>query len=282
MPVGVSLGTVFAGGIHMATYVFSDVHGHHRALERLLERVSPSDEDEIWVLGDMVDRGPDPVAVMKTCKGLANAHVLMGNHEDMMLECFKNPDNDALIFQWDMNGGYTTQHGLLELDKEERIELVEWVDELALGSHVTVGDTTYLLVHAGLRPLNFSARSRWTDVTMDALLRYQNSEDVLWIRDEFWGQPTGFVDETGNGPIVIAGHTPVPYVENLADVYDRPARDEDGKCQIMHLGATNATGGVADRWAIDCGAAGGAGWGRIGMVRLDDGTEFYEEILEDE
>jgi serine/threonine protein phosphatase 1 len=39
---------------------------------------------------------------------------------------------------------------------------------------------------------------------------------------------------------------------------------------------------VADRWAIDCGAAGGADWGSIGIVRLDDGEEFYEPVLEDD
>ncbi len=266
----------------MATYVFSDVHGHHRTLERLLERVSPSDEDVVWILGDMVDRGPDPVSVMRTCRALAKGHILMGNHEDMMLCAFKNPRDITQRFQWEINGGATTAKGLSSLSNEECMDLIEWVDSLPLAAHIYVGEQAYLLVHAGLRALNFSARSRWTDVTMDALLRYQNPEDMLWIRDEFWGQPTGFVDERGVGPIVIAGHTPVPYVQDLADVYDRPARNEDGECQIMHLGATEATGGVADRWAIDCGAAGGAGWGRIGMIRLDDGVEFYESVLEDE
>ena len=185
-------------------------------------------------------------------------------------------------FQWEMNGGSTTASGLASLSEHMCMDMVDWVDNLPLGAHLTVNGQAYLLVHAGIRPLNFSARSRWTDVTMDALLRYQNPEDVLWIRDEFWGQPTGFVDERGAGPIVIAGHTPVPYVEELADLYDRPSRNDEGECQIMHLGACEATGGVADRWAIDCGAAGGAGWGRIGIVRLDDGEEFYESIQEGE
>lgn len=266
----------------MATYVFSDVHGHHRTLERLLERVSPADEDVVWILGDMVDRGPDPVGVMRTCRALADGHILMGNHEDMMLQAFKYVEDPTTRFQWEMNGGVTTADGLARLSKEECIEWIEWADELPLGAHLNVGDQDYLLVHAGLRPLNFSARSRWTDVTMEALLRYQNPEDVLWIRDEFWGAPTGFVNERGVGPVVIAGHTPVPYVQDVADVFDRPARNVEGECQIMHLGATDATGGVADRWAIDCGAAGGPGWGRIGMVRLDDGAEFYESVLEGE
>ena len=272
----------------MATYVFSDVHGHHRTLERLLERVQPSSEDDVWVLGDMVDRGPDPIEVIRTCQAIPNVHILMGNHEDMMLDFFHQPHNPSISFQWEFNGGHTTKQGLAHLSEHELVDLVDFTENLPLGAHVTVGDRSYILVHAGLRPLNFSARSRWTDASMDALLRYQFREDVLWIRDEFWGVPTGFVDENGSGPIVIAGHTPVPYVEDVLGpvqvdvVSDRRARNVDGQCQIMHLGASEATGGVADRWAIDCGAAGGAGWGRIGMVRLDDGKEFYESILEGE
>ena len=266
----------------MSTYVFSDVHGHHRTLERLLERVSPGFEDDIWILGDMVDRGPDPVAVMRACRELPNAHILMGNHEDMMLDVIKNPHDPTARFQWEMNGGAVTAAGLAKLSGEECVDYIEWVDNLPLGAHICVAERSYLLVHAGLRPLSFSSHSRWTDVTMETLLRYQDPVEVLWIREDFWGQPTGFLDEQGKGPIVIAGHTPVPYVEELADSFDRPARDEDGQCQIMHLGASEQTGGVADRWAIDCGAAGGAGWGRIGMVRLDDGAEFYEAVLDGE
>ena len=269
----------------MATYVFSDVHGHHRTLERLLESVQPSDEDEIWVLGDLVDRGPDPVAVIDTCRALPNVHILMGNHEDMMLDFFHDPRNEAIRFQWELNGGYSTRDGLAQLSESELIDVIDWAENLPYYAHVSVAERNYLLVHAGLRPLSFSSHSRWTDATMDALLRFQEREDLLWIRDEFWGRATGFINEHGEGPIVIAGHTPVPYVQDLlrdSSMSDRPARNEDGECQIMHLGACDQTGGVADRWAIDCGAAGGAGWGRIGMIRLDDGTEFYESVAEGE
>ncbi len=273
----------------MATYVFSDVHGHHRTLERLLERVQPSSEDEVWVLGDMVDRGPDPVGVIRTCRAIPNVHVILGNHEDMMLEFFHRPYDRVMSFQWGFNGGHTTQKGLSKLSESELIDTINWVENLPLGDHVEVGDRSYILVHAGLNPLTFSSRSRWTDITMDNLLHYQNREDLLWIRDEFWGWPHLFVDEDGKGPIVIAGHTPVPYVEdilNLGDTEvtaDQGPRNENGECQIMHLGACKATGGIADRWAIDCGAAGGHDFrGRIGMVRLDDGEEFYESIREGE
>ncbi len=51
---------------------------------------------------------------------------------------------------------------------------------------------------------------------------------------------------------------------------------------MLKIGADESTGGVADRWDIDAGAAGGAGFGRVGIMRLDDGAEFYEDIAPDE
>lgn len=266
----------------MATYVFSDVHGHRRTLERLLEKVSPAQEDTVWVLGDMIDRGPDPVGVMRICRDLPNAHVLMGNHEDLMMDFFCGQDPQMASVNWAINGCAPTLSGLRKLGNDERVELVEWVQGLPLSGHVTVEGRPYILVHAGLVPHEFGARRCWSDASLDALLGCQNSEDVLWIREEFWGKPTGLLDAEGQGPIVVAGHTPVPYVEQLADRYDRPARNADGRCQMMRVGACDETAGVADRWAIDCGAAGGAGWGRILMLRLDDGKEFYASVEEGE
>ena len=49
----------------MATYVTSDAHGHVRALDRALELAGPGSGDVVYVLGDMVDRGPDPVGVLR-------------------------------------------------------------------------------------------------------------------------------------------------------------------------------------------------------------------------
>lgn len=271
----------------MATYVFSDVHGHRRTLERLLEEVSPASEDEIWVLGDMIDRGPDPVGVIKVCRSLPNVHILMGNHEDLMIDFFHRNGDGMAEFNWAINGGETTFNGLSELPGDEAAEIEQWVEHLPKWGHVTVGERPYLLVHAGIRPgRGFPPRKYWGDATLDALLkskeRVNHGEDLLWIREEFWDAPTGLLDAQGQGPIVIAGHTPVPYVEQITDCRDRPARNDQGQCQMLRVGATEKTGGVADKWAIDCGAAGGAGWGRILMLRLDDQREFYAAVEEGE
>ncbi|MDY3901173.1 MAG: metallophosphoesterase family protein [Atopobiaceae bacterium] len=267
----------------MATYVVSDIHGHFKTFERLLEDVSPGAEDQVWVLGDMIDRGPDPVSVMRACRDLPGAHVLMGNHEDLMRDFLLNGEEDqTAAVNWAINGGGTTMEGLDKLPHDEELDLLEWALELPTAGHVRVGARPFLLVHAGLRPLDLTAGTDWDDAALEGLLERQSIEDVLWIREEFWGAPTGLLDARGEGPIVVAGHTPVPYVEPIADAFDRPARNEEGLCQMMRVGASEATGGVADRWAIDCGAAGGAGWGRILMLRLDDEREFYATVEEGE
>ena len=270
-------------------YVMSDIHGNKEAFDTVLSMINLQPEDHLYILGDVIDRGEHGIELLQRIRNMQNCTLLMGNHEDMMLEFFHRPYDRVMSFQWGFNGGHTTQKGLSKLSESELIDTINWVENLPLGDHVEVGDRSYILVHAGLNPLTFSSRSRWTDITMDNLLHYQNREDLLWIRDEFWGWPHLFVDEDGKGPIVIAGHTPVPYVEdilNLGDTEvtaDQGPRNENGECQIMHLGACKATGGIADRWAIDCGAAGGHDFrGRIGMVRLDDGEEFYESIREGE
>lgn len=69
----------------MAIYVTSDAHGHVRALDEALSKISLTSDDTLYVLGDMIDRGPDPVGVINLVRSLPNSRVLKGNHEQIML-----------------------------------------------------------------------------------------------------------------------------------------------------------------------------------------------------
>lgn len=266
----------------MSTYVFSDVHGHAEPLDRVLSRVSPAKDDRVFCLGDMIDRGPDPVRVMRIVRAIPNATVLMGNHEDLMLNFFAHPDDHLSVANWAINGGKMTLNGLEAMDGDEAVELVNWAGTLPRWSYTQVDGRYYLLCHAGLRPSSPASRGTWSDDSAEALLEAQDPDDLVWIREEFWGVSTGLVDEDGLGPIVIAGHTPTPYLNVMTDLIDRPTRNDEGIAQMVRVGACDATGGVADRWDIDCGAAGGAGYGQVMVLRLDDGEEFCEPIREGE
>ena len=136
----------------MATYVFSDVHGHFGALDRLLERVSPASDDRIYMLGDMIDRGPDPISVVRCCHDLPNCVVLMGNHEDLMLSYYVDPDDPSARMNWEINGAGPTQEGLRLLPVEERIELARWLFTRPLYAQTEVGGRRYLLRSNGTAP----------------------------------------------------------------------------------------------------------------------------------
>ena len=257
----------------MSTYVFSDVHGHRATLERALDRVSPCADDHFFCLGDMIDRGPDPVGVLRVCRSLPNLHALMGNHEDLMMSCLDNPGDPLATMNWGINGGAKTSAGLAELSDDEANELVEWVRELPRWDQAVVGDRRYLLVHAGVS-LSAPAPRTWDDASAAAYLSAQDPEDLSWIREEFWGAPRGLSGADGSGPVVVAGHTPTPYLERMAHELDRPPLGEDGLARMVRVGA--------DRWDIDCCAAGGTGLGQVLVLRLDDGAEFYEPVREGE
>lgn len=259
----------------MSTYVFSDVHGHRAALDRALERVAPAEGDSLFCLGDMIDRGPDPVGVLRLVRSLPGAVALLGNHEDLMLDCLRHGDDALAAMNWGINGGGVTSEGLEALAAEERAELLDWVSTRPRSARVRVGGRLYLLAHAGVN-LGVPAPATWDDEAADAYLAAQSDEDLTWIRDEFWGAEEGLAGEDGSGPVVVAGHTPTPYLERMTEALDRPALGGDGRARMVRVGARR------DRWDIDSCAAGGAGLGQVLVLRLDDGEEFYEPILEGE
>ena len=273
----------------MATFVTSDAHGHLKALDRALELAAPGPDDTVYVLGDMVDRGPDPVGVLRLVHGLPRARVLLGNHEDMLLTALATGEQLDLL-TWEMNGGSSTAAGLDALPRDEYLELLNWIENLPLWDVVEVGDRSYLLCHAGIDALalrgylacaGYGPEEGFARVPLDVLragMEAQDPEDLLWIRGEFWSEPTGLVGRDGTGPVVIAGHTPSIYIAHYADLPDSDGVTAEGLGRIVRVGACEATGNVADRIDIDCSAAAGASQGRVGVMRLDDGEMFYATI----
>ena len=288
----------------MAVYVTSDAHGHVKALDRALELASPGDSDRVYVLGDMIDRGPDPLGVVALVRSIPHVRVILGNHEQLMLAALARSgaprngsfdlngfDTEAFLdwVGWMQNGGAATAEQLERLAADEYADFLGWVSDLGRFAVAQAGGRTYALVHAGIDP---KAAQRWLasdaaagrdasdpDV-LSGLLAAQDEESLLWIRDEFWCHPTGLVDERGQGPVVIAGHTPSTLLKHMVDDPSVAFETAEGLGTIVRLGACDATGGVADRVDIDCAAAAGFGIGRVGVLRLDDGAEWFAPVEE--
>lgn len=65
-------------------YIVSDIHGCYDAYKALLEKIHFSDGDELYVLGDVVDRGPEPIKVLQDIMRRHNVTLILGNHDFIM------------------------------------------------------------------------------------------------------------------------------------------------------------------------------------------------------
>ena len=68
------------------TYCISDIHGEILKWKDMLELIQFSDEDTLYVLGDVIDRNPHGIEILREIMQRSNIHMIVGNHEDMMLK----------------------------------------------------------------------------------------------------------------------------------------------------------------------------------------------------
>ena len=66
------------------TYVMSDIHGMAHLLKQMLEKIRFSDEDQLYILGDMIDRGPDPAGGDRSCVSEQEYHRAQGKPRGLL------------------------------------------------------------------------------------------------------------------------------------------------------------------------------------------------------
>ena len=59
-------------------YLISDVHGCYEEYQELLDKIHFSNEDELYVLGDAMDRGPEPIKVIQDDDGAFQCELYCG------------------------------------------------------------------------------------------------------------------------------------------------------------------------------------------------------------
>jgi bis(5'-nucleosyl)-tetraphosphatase (symmetrical) len=120
-------------------YLIGDVQGCCAALERLLEKIdySPS-RDHLYLLGDLVNRGPGSLATLRLLRGLgASATCLLGNHDLNLLavaQGVRKPNAGDTIAQI--------------LDAPDRESWLHWLRQQRMAVH----EQGWLMVHAGVVP----------------------------------------------------------------------------------------------------------------------------------
>ena len=69
-------------------YVTSDLHGYSlEKFKKMLDFVGFNENDFLYILGDVIDRGTDGIRILKWLMAQPNAQLILGNHEAMFLAC---------------------------------------------------------------------------------------------------------------------------------------------------------------------------------------------------
>lgn len=128
----------------MSMYCIGDIQGCDEALGRLFEAVdfSPS-RDTLYLLGDLVNRGPESLQVLRRCMALGDAvRPLLGNHDLHLL---------AAAHGVRPPGRRDTLQAILQAP--DRAVLLDWLRRQPLARlHTTAGGERLLMVHAGVLP----------------------------------------------------------------------------------------------------------------------------------
>lgn len=214
-------------------YVISDIHGNLRLFNEILEKIDLKDTDELYVLGDMIDRHSHGIEIMMILMNMPNAKVILGNHEWMMMRALGFPRREdtgyrgykrlEYIDTWFRNGAKPTCQAWGRLSGGEQDRLKKWLQDLPLEYDAETEKGKFKLVHAAPACLY----DKYDTDHADAL------EYAVWDRDTLMYLPD--VD----GRTVLFGHT---ITGNFTDDFmDCPVVEFDGEC--------------GSRWVgIDCGA----------------------------
>lgn len=169
----------------MTRYIVGDIHGDIESLNRLLTLLNLSNLDELYLLGDMIDRGTSSAEVVDLVRK-NNYKPILGNHELYLIRAYKD-----IYFKrfYKQIGGKSTINSYKSMYadtwKTALKDDIKWLLTLPLCRDL--GDI--FLIHAGVNPKK--------------LLHQQTEEDLTSIRGKFHYSPARYF----NDKTIIVGHT---------------------------------------------------------------------------
>lgn len=153
-------------------YFVSDVHGEYKLFVELLEKIKFSESDEMYICGDIIDKGSEPIKLARFVSSLPNVHCILGNHEYEFLKYYHSllhdspNDFDAVLTRL---REYFSDGHLLDW------ETVDWLDRLP--SYIENED--FICTHAGV-PLDSKGN----------ILPLENASVEQLVNDRRFKEPT--------------------------------------------------------------------------------------------
>ncbi|MDR0776369.1 MAG: symmetrical bis(5'-nucleosyl)-tetraphosphatase [Azonexus sp.] len=170
----------------MATYAIGDIQGCYDTLRRLLDRCAFDPAvDRLWLVGDLVNRGPKSLETLRLVRSLGDAALtVLGNHDLYLLMVAEG------------GAKFRAKDDTLQpvLDAPDAGELLDWLRHQPL-CHT---EDEYCLVHAGLLPQWTAARASELAREVEAMLQGKQFRDFIL---NLWGsEPAAWSDELSGWP----------------------------------------------------------------------------------
>lgn len=232
-------------------YCISDIHGDYIRYTTMLKMIDFSEDDVLYVLGDILDRGNEGMKILLDMMLRPNVYPILGNHEYMAMQTLKWLSDDITeeslatlssdkiegINEWLNVGGMTTIDEFRKLSDDEKEMVLEYLEEFSLYEEVTVEGKDFVLVHAGID--NFSPDKDMEDYEIYELIFNKPDYSQKYFEDKY----------------LVTGHTPTRFIHDEIS------------------GHSNNTVFIKNNHiAIDC----GCGYdGLLGAICLDTFEDFY-------
>ncbi len=162
-----------------------DVHGHYDGLMLLLNVISSHSDDQVYFLGDLINRGPKSAQVVEFVRK-SPYYCVLGNHEQMLLDYFQDKQVTKKTVEKASATYKETIDSYLQLDISLLPVHLEWFSNLPL--YLDLGDIW--VVHAGVNP--------------QLAVFKQSQKEFCWIRQPFYSMSKPYFPDK----LIIVGHTP--------------------------------------------------------------------------
>lgn len=193
-------------------YIISDIHGCYEEYMELLEKIGFSEEDQLYVLGDAMDRGPEPIKVIKDIMKRPNVVYIIGNHDYVMLQVMKKlitvikednyrnqlSEGDLWLYSLWMqeDGGEITSRQFVPLPEKERKEILAYLEKGHTYEVVEDQGRKFILVHAGIN--SFAEDKELSEYELYDFISGRPDYDKRYYEDE--------------NTYIVTGHTPTFYI----------------------------------------------------------------------
>ena len=223
------------------TYVMSDLHGEYEKYLRMLECIGFSDDDVLYILGDVLDRGDGGFKILLDIEERDNVVTLAGNHDltaHFILSRLDRPlaraDLEDVIYAWLADGGKATFDAYKELSPDDRAYVLDIIDGMLNYAEIEVGGREFVLAHAGI-----------ADYVEGKPLAEYPLENFIFYRQDYT-KPIFSGDR-----YLVTGHTPTAAIDGA----------EPGRIYMAN-----------NYIDVDCGATYGLA---LGCLCLDTMKEYY-------